>query len=254
MSRVQLSINVSDFDAAVAFYSRLFGTAPGQAASRLRQLRHRRPAAQAGAERARQRPRRHDQPPRRRGRLDRGGRRVPGPGWPPRAWTPSPARHGLLLRPAGQGVGPRPRRAGLGVLHRPGTRRDAMTRCRRSRSARSLATGGEPAGAPPCPARAEWLRLARLARMLSWLTLGWLGVEAGVAIGAAVIAGSVALLGFGLDSGIEALAIGHRDLAVHRHPPGQPRGRAPRPAARGRQLLPARPLHRRRGDLGAGRR
>ena len=26
MSRVQLSINVSDFDAAVVFYSRLFGT------------------------------------------------------------------------------------------------------------------------------------------------------------------------------------------------------------------------------------
>ena len=30
MSRVQLSINVSDFDAAVAFYSRLFGTAPAK--------------------------------------------------------------------------------------------------------------------------------------------------------------------------------------------------------------------------------
>jgi catechol 2,3-dioxygenase-like lactoylglutathione lyase family enzyme len=30
MSRVQLSINVSDFDAAVAFYSRLFGTAPAR--------------------------------------------------------------------------------------------------------------------------------------------------------------------------------------------------------------------------------
>ena len=29
-SRVQLSINVSDFDAAVAFYSRLFGTAPAK--------------------------------------------------------------------------------------------------------------------------------------------------------------------------------------------------------------------------------
>ena len=28
MSRVQLSINVSDFDAAVAFYSRLFGPRP----------------------------------------------------------------------------------------------------------------------------------------------------------------------------------------------------------------------------------
>ena len=30
MSRVQLSINVSDFDAAVAFYSRLFGAEPAK--------------------------------------------------------------------------------------------------------------------------------------------------------------------------------------------------------------------------------
>jgi catechol 2,3-dioxygenase-like lactoylglutathione lyase family enzyme len=30
MSRVQLSINVSDLDAAVAFYSRLFGTTPAK--------------------------------------------------------------------------------------------------------------------------------------------------------------------------------------------------------------------------------
>src|SRR5260370_42269109 len=30
MSRVQLSINVSDFDAAVAFYTRLFGTDPAK--------------------------------------------------------------------------------------------------------------------------------------------------------------------------------------------------------------------------------
>jgi len=30
MSRVQLSVNVSDFDAAVAFCSRLFGTAPAK--------------------------------------------------------------------------------------------------------------------------------------------------------------------------------------------------------------------------------
>ena len=59
---------------------------------------------------------------------------------------------------------------------------------------------------PAVPGTAEWLRLARLARTLSWLTLGWLGVEAGVAIAPALIAGSVALLGFGLDSGIEALA------------------------------------------------
>jgi divalent metal cation (Fe/Co/Zn/Cd) transporter len=58
----------------------------------------------------------------------------------------------------------------------------------------------------PAAVTADWLRVARTARMLSWLTLGWLGVEAGVAIGAAVLAGSVALLGFGLDSGVEALA------------------------------------------------
>ena len=30
MSRVQLSINVSDFDAAVALYSRLFGAQPAK--------------------------------------------------------------------------------------------------------------------------------------------------------------------------------------------------------------------------------
>jgi divalent metal cation (Fe/Co/Zn/Cd) transporter len=53
---------------------------------------------------------------------------------------------------------------------------------------------------------ADWLRLARVARILSWLTLAWMGIEGGVAIVAAVLAGSVALLGFGLDSGIEAMA------------------------------------------------
>jgi divalent metal cation (Fe/Co/Zn/Cd) transporter len=62
-----------------------------------------------------------------------------------------------------------------------------------------------PGNSPVAPS-AEWLRLARLARLLSWLTLAWMGVEGGVAIGAAIAAGSVALLGFGLDSGIEALA------------------------------------------------
>jgi divalent metal cation (Fe/Co/Zn/Cd) transporter len=73
-----------------------------------------------------------------------------------------------------------------------------------------------PAGSQPAPdtdqraglvaLSADWLRLARLARVLSWLTLAWMGIEGGVAIGAAVASGSVALLGFGLDSGIEALA------------------------------------------------
>jgi divalent metal cation (Fe/Co/Zn/Cd) transporter len=62
----------------------------------------------------------------------------------------------------------------------------------------------EPTG--PLEVSADWRRLARLARLLSWLTLAWMGVEGGVAIGAALVAGSVALLGFGLDSGIEAMA------------------------------------------------
>ena len=53
---------------------------------------------------------------------------------------------------------------------------------------------------------ADWLKLAALARLLSWLTRAWMGIEGGVAIGAAIVAGSVALLGFGLDSGIEAMA------------------------------------------------
>ena len=62
--------------------------------------------------------------------------------------------------------------------------------------------GAGPAAPPP----ADWLRLARLARTLSWLTLAWMGIEGGIAIAAALIAGSTALLGFGLDSGIEAIA------------------------------------------------
>src|ERR1700736_2023526 len=47
------------------------------------------------------------------------------------------------------------------------------------------------------------LRLIRRARTLSLLSIGWMTVEAGVAIAAAVLAGSVALIGFGLDSLIE---------------------------------------------------
>ena len=43
MSRVQLSINVSDLGAAVAFYSRLFGAAPAKLRPGLCQLRHRGP-------------------------------------------------------------------------------------------------------------------------------------------------------------------------------------------------------------------
>jgi divalent metal cation (Fe/Co/Zn/Cd) transporter len=45
--------------------------------------------------------------------------------------------------------------------------------------------------------------LVRRARTLSLLSIGWMTAEAGVAIIAALAAGSVALLGFGLDSLIE---------------------------------------------------
>ena len=49
-------------------------------------------------------------------------------------------------------------------------------------------------------------RLARRARLLSWLSLGWMTVEGAVAILAGIAAGSVALIGFGLDSAVEGFA------------------------------------------------
>ncbi len=56
------------------------------------------------------------------------------------------------------------------------------------------------------PRSTKWVQLAHRARLLSWISLGWLGIEGGIAILASVLAGSVALLGFGIDSAIEALA------------------------------------------------
>lgn len=47
---------------------------------------------------------------------------------------------------------------------------------------------------------------ARRARMLSWLSLGYMTIEGAVAITAGVVAGSIALVGFGLDSVIEGFA------------------------------------------------
>jgi divalent metal cation (Fe/Co/Zn/Cd) transporter len=56
------------------------------------------------------------------------------------------------------------------------------------------------------PRDATWLRRARLAKWLAWASLGWLCIEGGVGVAAGIIAGSVALVGFGLDSAIEGLA------------------------------------------------
>jgi divalent metal cation (Fe/Co/Zn/Cd) transporter len=72
------------------------------------------------------------------------------------------------------------------------------------------------------PDRATVERLARRARLLSWLSLAWMTVEGAVAIFAGLVAGSVALIGFGLDSAVEGFAsaiivwrfTGHR---IHSH-------------------------------------
>ena len=52
----------------------------------------------------------------------------------------------------------------------------------------------------------EWVRLAKRARLLSWLSLGAMTLEGVIAIVAGIIAGSIALIGFGIDSAIEGLA------------------------------------------------
>ena len=58
---------------------------------------------------------------------------------------------------------------------------------------------------PPRPS-AEWLRDARRVRVLSWISLAWMATEGVVAITAGVLAGSIALIGFGIDSAIEGFA------------------------------------------------
>jgi divalent metal cation (Fe/Co/Zn/Cd) transporter len=49
-------------------------------------------------------------------------------------------------------------------------------------------------------------RLVRRARGLAWLGVGWHALEAAIAIGAGLAAGSIALVGFGADSLVEAFA------------------------------------------------
>ena len=70
----------------------------------------------------------------------------------------------------------------------------------------------------------EHAGLVRKARWLTWLSLGWHGVEAAVAVAAGVVAGSIALVGFGADSLIEAAAglvvlwlVSADRLSSHRH-------------------------------------
>jgi divalent metal cation (Fe/Co/Zn/Cd) transporter len=59
--------------------------------------------------------------------------------------------------------------------------------------------------APPIT-RQRYQLLARRVRLLSWLSLAWMTVEGAVALLAGIAAGSIALVGFGLDSAIEGFA------------------------------------------------
>jgi divalent metal cation (Fe/Co/Zn/Cd) transporter len=62
----------------------------------------------------------------------------------------------------------------------------------------------------PTPAAAgpstDWLAAARRARLLSWLSLAWMGAEGAIALAAGIAAGSIALISFGLDSFVEGVA------------------------------------------------
>jgi peptidoglycan/LPS O-acetylase OafA/YrhL len=61
---------------------------------------------------------------------------------------------------------------------------------------------------PAAPPPAERARLERRARLLAWSGIGWHVVEFGIALAAGPAAGSIALIGFGADSLIEAFAGG----------------------------------------------
>jgi divalent metal cation (Fe/Co/Zn/Cd) transporter len=51
-----------------------------------------------------------------------------------------------------------------------------------------------------------YLREARKAKWISWASLAYMAVEGAVAVIAGIVAGSIALIGFGIDSAIEGFA------------------------------------------------
>ena len=73
---------------------------------------------------------------------------------------------------------------------------------------------------PATASTAARARLVKRARALSLLTIGWMTIEAAVALIAAVIAGSIALFAFGLDSLIE-LCSATTILWLYTRPTGQ---------------------------------
>src|SRR5256885_5446997 len=53
---------------------------------------------------------------------------------------------------------------------------------------------------------ADWMRGARAARRLSWVSWAWMSIEGAIGMIAGVTAGSIALMGWALSSGVEGLA------------------------------------------------
>ena len=62
------------------------------------------------------------------------------------------------------------------------------------------------------PARRE--ELHRRGLLLEWFTVAWNVIEAVVGIGVGLVVGSVALVGFGVDSGIEVISAVARSARV----------------------------------------
>lgn len=63
-----------------------------------------------------------------------------------------------------------------------------------------------PSVLPLAPAPVDRTGALARARLLNRLTIGWNAVEGVVAVGAGLLAGSVSLIGFGIDSGVEVSA------------------------------------------------
>lgn len=92
-----------------------------------------------------------------------------------------------------------PPQGGRAAVPGKGTRVNVVSPTRRT------ASGPVPAGEADL-SRDDWLRLASRAKLLSWLSLAYMTAEGAIAVVAGILASSVALVGFGLDSAIEGFA------------------------------------------------
>jgi hypothetical protein len=117
-----------------------------------------------------------------------------------------------------------------------------------------LSTLAPPAPQPGVLVTVERDRLIRRAKTLSWVSLAYMTAEGAVAITATILAGSVALLGFGLELRDRRPGFNHCHLALHRHQAALWGRRVTFTAARRDHLLSARPLYRPGRDPHADRR